>query len=325
MHTVAVLAPDGVSGFDLSAACQVFASARLPDGSAAYEVRVCAAGDATSFAAGVPCYQLRAPYGMADAADADTIVVPGIGDSAAEPPAELLALLRAAAGRGARVVSICTGAFVLAAAGLLDGLRATTHWALAGRLAERYPRIEVDPSVLFVDNGRLLTAAGAAAGLDMCLHLVRTDHGARVAAETARLVVMPLQRGGGQAQFIAQAMPEGGDAGVNLQPVLEWMQRNVHRALTLDEIAHQAHLSVRSLNRRFRAQTGTTPVQWFLRARIHHARALLESTDLPVEQVAAASGFRSPVTLRLHFRRQVGTSPVGYRTAFRPPTPQPPA
>ncbi|MGW1072856.1 GlxA family transcriptional regulator [Streptomyces sp. NPDC002537] len=322
MHVVAVVAPDGMAGFDVTTACQVFASARLPDGSAAYEVRVCAPRDATVFAAGVRCFDLRAPYGLEDALDADTVVVPGVDDITLEPAPELLALLREADRRGARIASICTGAFVLAAAGLLDGLRVTTHWATADELARRYPRVEVDPAVLYVDHGRLLTSAGVAAGLDLCLHLVRTDHGAAVAADAARLVVMPLQREGGQAQFISTATPV--DDSANLHPTLEWMQRNVHRALTLDEIARHANVSVRSLNRHFRTQLGTSPMRWFLRARVHRARVLLETTDLPVEQIATLSGFGSPVTLRVHFRRLLGTSPGGYRMAFRS-TPAPEA
>ncbi|RLV04305.1 AraC family transcriptional regulator [Streptomyces griseocarneus] len=324
MHVVAVVALDGMAGFDVTAACQVFASARLPDGSPAYEVRVCAPEKATAFAVGVRCFDLRAPYGLADALDADTVVVPGVDDITAEPAPELLDLLRTAARRGARIASICTGAFVLAAAGLLDGLRVTTHWDTAEELARRFPRVEVDASVLYVDHGRLLTSAGVAAGLDLCLHLVRTDHGAAVAADAARLVVMPLHRDGGQAQFIAHTAPMAD--GASLQPTLEWMERNVHRPLTLDEIAQHANVSVRSLNRRFRLQTGTTPMQWFLKARVRRASVLLETTDLPVEQISALSGFGSPVTLRLHFRRQMGTSPGCYRLAFRSaPAPAAPA
>ncbi len=210
---------------------------------------------------------------------------------------------------------MCVGAFTLAAAGLLDGLRATTHWAHAAELARRYPQVEVDPSVLFIDNGQVLTSAGIAAGLDVCLHLVRQDLGAQVAADTARRIVMPPQRDGGQAQFIAHADPA--DPDTSLQPVLDWMQANLHRPLTLDDIAAHGAMSVRSLNRRFRAEIGTTPLQWLLRARVHRAQELLETTGLSVDRVAEESGFGSATTLRYHFTRLTRTSPQAYRTTFQ--------
>lgn len=259
--------------------------------------------------------RVDSPYGLGDLAAADTIVVPGHEDIRADPPAEVLDALRDASCRGARIASICVGAFVLAAAGLLDGRRATTHWRYAAALAHQHPDVEVDPSVLYVDGGQVLTSAGVAAGIDLCLHLVRRDHGSATAARTARRIVMPPQRDGGQAQFIRHDDPP--DAGTALQPTLTWLEANLHRPLTLDDIARQASVSVRTLTRRFREQAGTTPLRWLSSARVHRAQQLLESTDLPVERVAAEAGFGSPVTLRAHFARRVGASPLAYRAAFR--------
>lgn len=195
MHTVAVLALDGVIAFDLSTPLEVFTRTRLPDGRPAYRVRVCAATEEVDAGA----FTLRAPYGLDDLADADTIIVPGCADPSVPVPPDVLDALRGAAADGTRIASVCAGALVLAATGLLDGLRATTHWAAAGLLAARHPEIDVDPDVLYVDNGQFLTSAGAAAGLDLCLHLIRRDHGSAVAADAARLSVMPLEREGGQA------------------------------------------------------------------------------------------------------------------------------
>ncbi|MFG2819183.1 GlxA family transcriptional regulator [Kitasatospora sp. NPDC048365] len=322
MHVVAVLALDGVVAFDLAVPGQVFGSSTGERGAPLYEVRVCTAPGGVRAAPAFGAMRLETPWGPEALLDADTVVVPGHESFREPPPEEVLELLRAAAGRGARVASICVGAFALAAAGLLDGMRATTHWRHADELALRHPAVEVDPAVLFVDNGSVATSAGVAAGIDLCLHLVRGDHGATVAARTARRIVMPPQRDGGQAQFIRHEAP--GDTGTALQPTLAWMEAQLHRPLTLDEIARHGATSVRTLTRRFRAQLGTTPLQWLLRARIHRAQQLLESTDLPVEQVAAATGFGSPVTLRAHFTRAVGTSPRAYRSSFRarPPVPR---
>jgi transcriptional regulator GlxA family with amidase domain len=312
MHTVAVLALNTVVPFDLSTPVEVFTRTRLPDGGAAYEVRVC--GATPTVDAGV--FTLRPPWGLEALAAADTIVLPGCTDVAAPVPDEVLDALRRAAAGGTRIASICAGAFVLAATGLLDGRRATTHWLAAGLLAERYPAIEVDPAVLYVDGGQFLTSAGAAAGLDLCLHLVRRDHGSAVAADAARLSVVPLEREGGQAQFIVHDPPPTPRGSV-LEPVLRWMGDNAARDLTLDDIAAHAGMSSRTLNRRFREQTGTTPLQWLLRARVRRAQHLLEATDDPVDRIADRVGFGSPTAFRDRFRRVVGTNPQAYRAAFR--------
>ncbi|WP_104986264.1 GlxA family transcriptional regulator [Sorangium cellulosum] len=313
MHVVAVVALDGVVPFDLSTPCDVFGRVRLPGGRAGYQVRVC--GVTPEVNAGA--FDLRTRWGLDELARADTIFLPGITDLAAPVPADLLHVVRAAAAAGARIASICTGAFLLAATGLLDGLRATTHWRAAGELARRHPAIEVDPDVLYVDAGQFLTSAGAAAGLDLCLHIVRRDYGSAVAADTARISVMPLERDGGQAQFILHPPPA--PEGSSLEPLLRWLEESLHEPLTLEAMARRAALSVRTLSRRFREQTGTTPLQWLLRARVRRAQHLLEITGQPVDSIAAKVGFGSATALREHFQRFVGTSPQAYRRAFRAP------
>ncbi len=253
-------------------------------------------------------------------AGADTIILPGLADPTAHIPEDVLEALRAAAEGGTRIASICVGAFTLAAAGLLDGLSETTHWAAAKELSRRYPDVDVDADVLFVDNGQILTSAGAAAGLDLCLHMIRQDHGSAVAADAARLAVMPLERDGGQAQYIVHEQRDA--EGSNLEPLLRWMEENAHRELTLDDIATRATMSSRTLNRRFREQTGTTPLQWLRRSRIRRAQYLLETTGHSVERIALQVGFGSPTSFRDRFKRLVGTSPHAYRRAFRSsPTP----
>ncbi|MBB4699586.1 transcriptional regulator GlxA family with amidase domain [Sphaerisporangium siamense] len=312
MHTVAVLALDQVIPFDLSTPIEVFTRTRVPDGRPGYQVRVCA--ERPEVDAGV--FTLRAPWGLDGLADAGTIIVPGTANPADPPSPAVRHALRAAAARGTRIASICSGTFTLAAAGLLGGLRATTHWAAAGRLAATYPDIEVDPDVLYVDNGQILTSAGAAAGLDLCLHLIRRDHGSAVAADAARLSVMPLEREGGQAQFIVQPlapMPRGSA----FEPLLTWLQESLARELTLADIAAHAGMSPRTLLRRFREQTGTTPLRWLHRARVRQAQHLLESTDHTVERIGAEVGFTSPTAFRDRFKRVTGVSPHAYRRAFR--------
>jgi AraC family transcriptional regulator, transcriptional activator FtrA len=213
------------------------------------------------------------------------------------------------------VASICTGAFVLAQAGLLDGRRATTHWAYAERLAERYPAVTVNPGVLYVDEGDVLTSAGVAAGIDLCLHLVRRDHGAEVANAVARRIVVAPHRDGGQAQFVEAPLPVG--EGRGLEATRAWAARRLREPLTVAAMARHAACSERTFARRFRAETGTTPLQWLLGQRVLHARRLLEATDLPVEDVADAAGFGTAASLRSHFRRATATTPLAYRRTFR--------
>ena len=311
MHTVVILALNGVIAFDLATPIEIFGRARLPDGQPAYRIRVCALHQ--SINAGV--FTLNAPYGLRALSKADTIMLPGLADPREPISESVLIALRRAAAKGTRIASICVGAFTLAATGLLDGLRATTHWAAAQVFARLYPNIEVDANVLFVDNGQILTSAGAAAGLDLCLHMIRRDFGSAVAADTARTSVMPLERAGGQAQFIVHDLPA--PDGVTLEPLLRWMDDNAHRNLTLAKVAAQAHISTRTLSRRFLEQTGTTPLQWLNRSRLRRAQLLLETTDHTIERIADQVGFSSPTTLRDQFKQHLGTNPKAYRRVFR--------
>jgi transcriptional regulator GlxA family with amidase domain len=314
-HEVAVVAMHGTVPFDLSIACEVFGHVRLPRGDG-YRVRVC--GEAPEVRAGA--FNIRAPWSLEHVAGADTVVVPGVSDPTLPVPEPVVDAIRHAARRGARVASICTGAFVLAATGLLDGRRVTTHWLAAALLAARYPAVTVDPNVLFVDHGQFITSAGASAGIDMCLHLVRRDHGQAVAAHAARLAVAPLEREGGQAQYIHHEAPS---SVASLSPLLDWMRENAGRPLTLERIAARAAMSPRTLNRRFKEQTGTTPLQWLLGARIRNARGLLETTQLSVDQVALAVGFDCASSFRERFRRTVGVAPNAYRRTFQGEAPCP--
>ncbi|ONI69457.1 AraC family transcriptional regulator [Kribbella sp. ALI-6-A] len=315
-HRVAVVAADRVDSLDLAIPGQVFGSARSEDGTALYDVIMCGQrpGLDVTGRGGAELFQLTAPYELSEALSADTVIVPGARTDG-EPSAEVLDVLRQAHSRGARLASICAGAFLLAAAGLLDGRPATTHWTSAGTLARRYPRVEVDPNVLFVDDGNVLTSAGAATGLDLCIHMVRNDFGAAVAAEVARQVVVAPQRDGGQAQFIVHHEPSD-DSG-SLEPTMRWMRARLGDPLTLADIAGQAAVSPRTLNRRFREQTGATPLQWLLTQRVRHAQELLETTTLPVEDIARHCGFGTAINLRQHFTRRVRLSPLAYRRSFR--------
>jgi transcriptional regulator GlxA family with amidase domain len=311
-HRVATLVGPKVAMFELSVACEVFGLDRPELADPWYEHRVVAAapGPHTS-PEGV---SIHTPYGLDELERADTVIVPA-RSFPGDPPEELLAALRAAHARGARLLSVCTGAFVLAAAGLLDGRRATTHWMWAAELAERYPRVEVDPKVLYVDGGDILTSAGTAAGIDLMLHVVRLDHGAEVANAVARRMVVPPHRDGGQAQFVDLPMPDPDDS--PLGGVLGWMLEHVGEELTVEQLARQARTSPRTFARQFRAVTGTTPHQWLLSQRILLAQRLLETTDEPVERVAERAGFGSAAGLRQHFTRAVSASPLAYRRTFR--------
>jgi transcriptional regulator GlxA family with amidase domain len=309
MHLVGVLALHGVIPFDLAIPCEAFGYVVVPGVAEPYTVRVC--GESREVKAGA--YDLRVTWDLQQLAHAATIIVPGIRQPTMPISEDIVTALQTAARRGARIASICTGAFVLAAAGLLDGKRATTHWRAARELAELHPRVVVDPNVLFVDTGQILTSAGAAAGIDLCLHMIRRDYGAAAAASAARLAIVPLERDGGQAQYIEHEPAAGNTA---LEPVLQWMETQLQRGLTLGEIAAHARTSTRTLSRRFKQQLGTTPLAWMLRARVRRAQALLESTSHNVEEVATHVGFESAATMRLHFHRIVGVSPTAYRRAL---------
>ncbi|KOV96791.1 AraC family transcriptional regulator [Streptomyces sp. NRRL B-1140] len=310
MVTVALAATDGMLHFELSLAHEVFASA--PDGVTApwYDLTVC--GPA---AAHVGRFRLEPDAGLDRLRQADTVIVPGWADIDEEPPAQLVDAVREAHEAGARVVSLCTGAFVLAAAGLLDGRRATTHWAHTEALAHRHPRVEVDPDVLYVDNGTVLTSAGKAAALDLCLHLVRLDLGSSVANAVARRLVVPPHRAGGQAQFVTAPVPDRDDH--PLAALFPWAIERLDQPLTVQDLARRAGMSSRHLGRHFKAVTGTTPLQWLLTQRIRYAQELLEQTDDGVDTIAAAAGMGTATTLRRHFNRTVGVPPDAYRRTFR--------
>jgi transcriptional regulator GlxA family with amidase domain len=309
MHRVVALALPHVIAFDLSVPAQVFG--RPEEGLYSFEacgVRPGKVPTTTGFA-------LHVERGLEALAEADTVLVPGFAPVSAPPPAAAVGALRGAHARGARVGSICTGAFALARTGLLDGRRATTHWAYAERLADRHPTILVDASVLYIDEGDVVTSAGVAAGIDLCLHLVRRDHGVEAANAIARRIVVAPHRDGGQAQFVEAPLPPPDARG--LAPTREWALGHLHEPLTVAAMARHAGSSERTFARRFRAETGTTPLQWLLRQRVLHARRLLEATDLPVEDVAGRAGFGTATSLRSHFRRATATTPLAYRRSFR--------
>ena len=309
-HRIAILALDDVIAFDLAIACEVFAHVRTAEGKTAYSVLVC--GERSRVRARV--FDIKIEHRLDSLASADTVIIPGLTDPARPISPKVLNAIRAAWDNGARIASICTGAFVLAATGLLDGRRGTTHWMAAADFASRFPQVELDPDVLFVDEGRIITSAGALAGMDMCLHLVARDHGHATAAHAARLAVAPLHRDGGQAQFIRQEAPRSTDS---LAPLLEWLQSNLDQPLDIQTLAMRAATSPRTFARRFRDQTGTTPLQWLLTARVRRAQELLETTSRSIEEVALATGFEAPVTFRARFQQQVGLSPKAYRRRFQ--------
>jgi len=310
-RVVAVVAFDGVVLSDLAIPCDVFGRVRDSKGRFPYEVRVCSLRRRVRS----DHLSLDVPRRLASLQRASTVIVPGIEPIDRPVPEELIRALRGAIARGASVASICSGAFVLARTGALNGLQATTHWLAAEELARRYPEIDVNPDVLYVDNGGILTSAGAAAALDLCLHLVRRDLGAEVAARTARLAVMPLERAGGQAQFIVHEPPAANDKSA-IGPLLLWITQNLDKELTLPRIARQAAMSTRTLSRRFLERVGATPAQWVSAARVRRAQHLLETTSLSVEEVAAHSGFRSASVFRQHFGGIIATTPIAYRRNF---------
>lgn len=312
MHTVAILALDQTVVFDMAIPVEVFGRVRLPDGRRAYRVQVCG----TQPQVPTETFTIHTSWGLEALPDADTVIVPGRSETAGPPSADALEALRDAAAHGTRIASICGGAFTLAATGLLDGLAATTHWTAAQRFAEMFPKVDVRPDVLYVDNGQLLTSAGASAGLDLCLHMIRRDLGSAVAADVARLAVTPLEREGGQAQYIVheqQPLPRGS----LLEPTLAWIEDHLRDDLTLEDMAARCGMGTRTFSRRFREQTGTTPLQWLLRARVRRAQYLLEHTDHSVERIAVQTGFGSATAFRERFKRVTGTTPHAYRAAFR--------
>ncbi len=310
MHTIAVLAVPPVTNFDLAIPEMIFPAARV-DGRAGYRVVVCTP-DPGAVAAHIG-RPVVVEAGLDALDEADTVIVTGTGARAEGDP-RVLSALRAVAARGTRLASICTGAFVLAQAGLLDDRPATTYWLFSAEMRERFPRVRLQPDVLFVDDGQILTSAGLAAGIDLCLHLIRADYGAVTANAVARLAVVAPIRPGGQAQFIETPLPP--EAGVSLAATREWAIGRLDQRLALRDLAAPAHVSTRTLTRRFREETGVSPLQWLLHQRVDRARELLEATDLPVDEVARRSGLGTAESLRLHLLRRNGLSPSAYRASF---------
>jgi transcriptional regulator GlxA family with amidase domain len=311
---VAVVVYDGLAMFEFGVACDVFGLDRSERyGVPWYRLLVCAAeaGPVRSDAG----LELVAPHGLGPIDRASTVVVPPT-QHPERVSEEVLRALRRAYERGARVLSLCTGAFVLAAAGLLDGRSVTTHWEDAAELARRHPDASVDPNVLYVEDGAILTSAGSAASIDLCLYVVQRDFGAEIAARLARELVIPLHRDGEQAQYIDKPLPVVTESEQFLE-TLVWMQEHLNEALTVDELARRALMSRRTFQRHFEAATGTTPYRWLLRGRIELAQRLLETSDLAVDAVAEASGFVGAANLRKHFAAILRTSPQAYRRAFR--------
>lgn len=308
MHHVVALALPHVVAFDLAIPAQVFGHGAERD---RYTFEVCT--PAPGLVPSTSGYAIEVRRGLDALTTADTVVVPGYAPHD-RPSHEVCAALGAAAGRGARMMSVCTGAFALAGAGLLDGRRAATHWADAGDLAARHPAVTVDPHVLYVDEGPVLTSAGLAAGIDLCIHLVRNDHGMEAAARVARRMVVAPYRAGGQAQFLQRPLPP---AGIGLAATCEWMLSRLSEPLTVEQLARRSGWSTRTFARRFRAETGETPLRWLVMQRLYEARRLLESTDLAIDQVAERSGLGSASNLRLHLARELGTTPTAYRRSYQ--------
>lgn len=312
MHRVVVIAVPPVTMFDLSIPELIFRAVEI-DGRAAYDIRVCAAETGVLPSDGAVDVVVR--DGLDAVVGADTVMVTG-GAGRDDVPEAVLDALRAAAASGARVASICTGAFVLAAAGLLEGRRATTFWLKSDLFRHRYPGVALEPDVLFTDDGSVLTSAGLAAGIDLCLHMIRSDHGAAVANQAARMAVVAPVRPGGQAQFIRAPLPP--ETGASLAGTRAWAAQRLDQPLTLIDLARHASNSVRTLTRRFHAETGLSPLQWLLHQRLDLARELLEVTDLPVDVVATRSGLGSADSMRRHLIRRIGLTPTAYRRSFTP-------
>jgi transcriptional regulator GlxA family with amidase domain len=310
---IAVLAFDQIAPFELGVLCEVFGTDRSVDGFPRYDFALCSVD-------GQPV-QTRSGFTVTPHADlrplatADLVAIPA-HPVTTDIPQEAITALKEAADRGAWILSVCSGAFALGQAGLLDGRRCTTHWQYADRLAADFPGAEVIPDALYVQDGRVITSAGTAAGIDACLHLVRQEHGATFANKLARRMVVPPHRAGGQAQFIESPVPEMANCDT-IQPLLEWLLTHLEEPLTVDDLAHRSHMAPRTFARRFRAETGASPHDWLTHQRVLFARRLLEETDLPIEQVAVRAGFGDGATLRHHFSKRAGTTPQNYRQTFR--------
>ncbi|WP_326598643.1 helix-turn-helix domain-containing protein [Streptomyces sp. NBC_01803] len=311
-HRVVMIVDEGSNPFEMGVATELFGLRRPELGRPWYEFTLCAARPEVRMHAGF--FTLSGVAGLDTAAEADTVIVPNRPDPLATPAPEVLTAVRRAAARGARLLSFCTGAFVLAAAGVLDGRRATTHWHWAGQLAARHPAVKLEPDVLFVDDGDVLTAAGSAAALDLCLHLIRRDHGAEVANAVSRRLVFAGHRDGGQRQFVERPVPAVRDG--SLAALLAWAQERLDQPLTVPDLAERAAVSQATLHRRFRAELGTTPLAWLTAERVTLACRLIERGEPRLDVVARSCGLGTATNLRLQLRRHTGLSPSAYRRRF---------
>lgn len=316
LKNVAALLLDEVHPFELGVLCEVFGLDRSDEGLPVHDFAVVSAeGPVLQTHAG---FTISTPHGLDRLEEADLVAVPaGSHFMDREYPEEVLDALRRAVDRGARVLSVCSGAYVLGAAGLLDGRRCTTHWRHAAELARRFPRAVVEPDVLYVDEGPVITSAGTAAGIDACLHLVRQAHGPDVANAIARRMVVPPHRDGGQAQYIKRPLPR--TACDTVGGTLAWMERHLDQEMTVEQLAAQAHMSPRTFARRFQQETGTTPYRWLLRQRVLLAQHLLETSDETMDVIADRTGFGNAAALRHQFVKSLGTTPNSYRRTFRGP------
>lgn len=315
IERVAAVVIDRVEPFELGVLCEVFGIDRTNEGVAPIDFRVCGERPGVPVRTSV-CLEITPRYGLEDLAEADVVAIPACAVRETYPPA-VLAALREAAQRGATLLSICNGAFLLGQAGLLDGRKCTTHWRYTREFVRRFPSAHVDSDVLFVDDGNIVTSAGTAAGIDACLHLVRRDLGARTAMAIARCMVVPPQRDGGQRQFVDLPIPD--TDGCGLQHVLAWMLESISVDHTVAGLSRRANMSTRTFARRFVAETGTTPHKWLTMQRVLYARTLLEETRLGMEEIARQCGFGTGALLRHHFQRLVGVTPNGYRRSFGQP------
>jgi transcriptional regulator GlxA family with amidase domain len=317
-HIIGLVVTDGAPVFELAVPCEVFGVDRSDLADPWYDLRLCAAG--TGPLRTTSGLRIDTAYGLDELVRADTVVVAAVPRAVQlDPPRGLIEALRDAHEQGRRIVSICSGAYVLAAAGLLNGRRATTHWMNGGDFAHRFPEVDFDPVPLYIDDGDIMTSAGTGSAIDVCLHIVRKDHGVAIANEVARRMVVPPQREGGQAQYQARhAWPPTRPSGKNaLTPVLDWARDHLHEPLPVSRLAQVAHMSERTFSRRFHEALGITPLQWLLRQRVRLAQELLETTDETVEDIARQAGFGTAPTLRYHFGRVAGVSPQTYRHVFR--------